>query len=195
VTLRVLYDEARITVVEKPSGMTSEEASVIVGHKLVHRIDKGTSGLLMLAHDARAAQRMQRILQNGGLERVYWFVAHGRIESQTIESSLVRDRGDGLRGSGVDGKPARTEIEVLSHGLASTTGRARLVTGRTHQIRIHLAEAGHPLVGETVYVRDFRGPWIPSPRLMLHAWSLRFSHPMAKREVFVESPPPIGQHP
>lgn len=195
--LRVVYQEARITLVDKPCGLTSEDAAAAMGLKLVHRIDKPTSGLLILASDARAVQRMQRLMVRGELEREYWLVAHGHLprEGLVLDRPLARDRGDGLRGSTPDGsgKPARTEVEVLAHHAASTTARARLVTGRTHQIRIHLAEAGHPLVGERVYVRDHLAAGralIEAPRLMLHAWRLRFVHPMTHHEVRVECAPP-----
>lgn len=193
--LRVVYEEARLTVIDKPCGLISEEVAVACGLRLVHRIDKPTSGLLILAHDARAVQRMQRLMARGELEREYWLVAHGHLESGIIDRPLARDRGDGLRGSTPDGagKPARTEVEVLRWDADTTTARARLVTGRTHQIRIHLAESGHPLVGEQVYVRDHRAAGralLESPRLLLHAWRLRFVHPMLHREVRLECAPP-----
>ncbi len=199
--LPVVFDEDRLTIVDKPCGLGSEDAAAACELKLVHRIDKPTSGLLILAHDARTVQRMQRLMVRGELERIYWLIAHGRLESGIIDRPLVRDRGDGLRGSPTEGdtapgaQPARTEVEVLAHHARTTTARARLVTGRTHQIRIHLAEAGHPLVGERVYVRDHLAAGralIEAPRLMLHAWRLRFVHPNTHREVFVESPPDIN---
>ena len=138
---------------------------------------------------------MQRLLVQGGLERCYWLVAHGHLGDRSFESALVRDRGDGLRGSARDGsgKLARTTLRVLARTERTTIAEAQLHTGRTHQIRIHLAEAGHPLVGETVYVRDYLAAGNvlePAPRLWLHAWRLRFLHPMAKRAVALESAPP-----
>jgi|JI10StandDraft_1071094.scaffolds.fasta_scaffold713513_2 23S rRNA pseudouridine1911/1915/1917 synthase len=193
--LRLVYEEDRLTVLDKPSGLASEDAAAQVGLKLVHRLDKPTSGLLVLASDARAVQRMQRLMARGELAREYWLVAHGDLSGGVYERPLARDRGDGLRGSRPDGlgKPARTEVEVLARHVGCTTACARLVTGRTHQIRIHLAEAGHPLLGEQVYVRDHRAagrPLLDAPRLMLHAWRLSFVHPMTKREVRLECPPP-----
>jgi len=194
-SLRIVYEEDRLVAADKPSGMSSEEVAETLGLKLVHRIDKGTSGLLLLATDARAVQRMQRLLVSGGLERDYWLIAHGHLEDRSFESNLVRDRGDGLRGSASDGsgKPSRTSVRVIAIGDRTTTAEARLHTGRTHQIRIHLAEAGHPLLGERVYIRDYlaAGKVLePATRLWLHAWRLRFFHPMAKREIALESPSP-----
>ncbi|MBI1945480.1 MAG: RluA family pseudouridine synthase [Deltaproteobacteria bacterium] len=184
----VLFDEDRIVVIEKPSGVTSEQAAAAIGLRLVHRIDKGTSGLLMLARDARTVARLQRMLRAGGVERRYRFVAHGAVSPFVLDSELVRDRGDGLRGSGVGGKRSIAEILdcIVAPDQATTLGVARLITGRTHQLRIQLAEAGHPIVGERVYVRDALrsgARLLDATRLMLHAERLRFVHPGTKRAV------------
>ena len=117
-----------------------------------------------------------------------------------IESALVADRGDGLRGSARrpgEGKRAVTHVtakQLLAGGRA-TLCEVRLETGKTHQIRIHLAERGHPLVGERVYIRDFErragGTPLPSPRLLLHAATLGFAHPITgARLAFSSEPPP-----
>ena len=83
-----------------------------------------------------------------------------------------------------------THVERLGRLAGATLVACRLETGRTHQIRIHLAEQGHPLVGETVYVRDFEAAPIPAPRLMLHAAELGFEHPSDGRPMRFEAPPP-----
>ncbi len=85
---------------------------------------------------------------------------------------------------------AVTYVTVEERLRGATLVSCRLETGRTHQIRIHLAEAGHPLLGETVYVRDFAGKWLSAPRLMLHAVELGFVHPRAGRELRFTDPPP-----
>jgi 23S rRNA pseudouridine1911/1915/1917 synthase len=128
-------------------------------------------------------------------------VAQGQVTSRRIESRLLRDRGDGLRGTARGGrsrggKVAITHVEALEvlAGGAATRCRIRLETGKTHQIRIHLAEAGHPLVGERVYVRDLirrGGTPLPAPRLLLHAETLGFVHPRTSATVRFESPPPL----
>lgn len=192
VTVRVVFEGERLVVVDKPSGPTSEATAAALGRRLVHRIDRLTSGLLLLADDARTVTRLQRALQRGLVERWYRFVAHGRLAPQELHSTLVEDRGDGLRGSGNGGKPASCQILdcVVSVDGRTTTGSARLVTGRTHQLRIQLAEAGHPLVGEPVYIRDARRDGLtllPSPRLMLHAARLRFAHPNTHLELDLEA--------
>lgn len=182
----------------KAAGVTSEAFAQALGLKLVHRIDRVTSGLVMLARDARTVQRLQRLLRDGAIERTYAFVANGVVQNGVRESWLVRDRGDGLRGSGVGGKHAVAELNEcrpFSSEYVVTHGRARLVTGRTHQLRIQLAEGGTPIVGERVYVRDALASGIslaPSERLLLHAMRLRFTHPNSHRDVDIVADAPFG---
>ena len=132
-------------------------------------------------------------------ERRYLAVAHGAVRAGRLASRLHADRGDGIRGSTrrhdqEGGQDAVTHVEVLESLPAATLCRVRLETGRTHQIRIHLSEAGHPLVGETVYIRDFNRDGnqpLPSPRLLLHAATLGFEHPVTgKRLDFASELPP-----
>lgn len=174
----------------KDAGVTSEAFAAALGLKLVHRIDRATSGLVMLARDARTVQRLQSLLRDGGVERTYAFVANGVVHDGVRESWLVRDRGDGLRGSGAGpgSKHALAHIVDVHVDVGVTRGRARLVTGRTHQLRIQLAESGTPIVGERVYVRDALAAGtalVASERLMLHAERLRFTHPNTHRPVDV----------
>ena len=106
---------------------------------------------------------------------------------------LVADRGDGLKGSTTrpgQGRRAVTHVSVARALRGATLCEIRLETGKTHQIRIHLAESGHPLVGETVYVRDYQGPVIAAARLMLHAATLGFEHPMTGERIALAAPTP-----
>jgi 23S rRNA pseudouridine1911/1915/1917 synthase len=132
-------------------------------------------------------------LRAHAMERSYVCVAHGAVASQRIESFLVEDRGDGLRGSTShrdQGKRAVTHVEARQPLRHATLCGVRLETGKTHQIRIHLSEAGHPLVGEPVYLREFAGPILTSSRLMLHAATLGFEHPITGAHVALSSPLP-----
>ncbi len=162
---------------------------------VVHRLDKDSSGLLLFARTRTSERALQMQFRKRQVSRIYLCLAHGRVESGTLESRLVPNRGDGLRGSAPrgspEGKPAITHVRVLRRFASASLCEARLETGRTHQIRIHFAESGHPLVGERVYIRDFQskgGKPIPSPRLLLHAASLAFDHPAEKRRISIESP-------
>ena len=210
----VIFVGDRLTVVDKPAGVRREDVAAAFGKKLGHRLDQGTSGLLVMADDARTVQRLHRLLAAGAVSRRYRFVAHGIVVAATISSRLVRNRGDGLRGTRRDGGGSPDDHDSKDDsnddGKLSTTivtpmwtaadgrvcgGAATLVTGRTHQVRIHLAEAGHPLVGEPVYVRDHRAqnlPLQPSTRLMLHAWQLTLTHPNTRAALALVAPLPAG---
>ena len=128
------------------------------------------------------------------MKRRYLAIAHGDVQSGTIRTHFVDDRGDGLRGSVPDtmraGQLAVTHVERIEALAGATLIGCRLETGRTHQIRIHLSERGHPLLGENVYVRRWAGTLIPAPRQMLHAAELGFAHPLDDREMLFETPPP-----
>jgi 23S rRNA pseudouridine1911/1915/1917 synthase len=175
---------------------------------VVHRIDKETSGLVVFTRTWVAKKALAQAFRQHTVHRRYLAIVHGKAESGTFRTHLVPDRGDGLRGS-VEHRKGRkrpigsektqeavTHVEVVERlpgtaaGVPCTLVACRLETGRTHQIRIHLAEAGHPLVGERVYVRDYSGTQVPAPRLMLHAAELGFVHPGSEREARWTSPPP-----
>jgi 23S rRNA pseudouridine1911/1915/1917 synthase len=165
--------------------------------RAVQRLDKETSGLVVFARSIHAQRHLQEQLAEHTVTRRYLAIAHGKVEDGTYDSLLVPDRGDGLRGSwNRRGSPpptarqAVTYVRVKQRLRGATLVTCELETGRQHQIRIHLAEAGHPLVGETVYIRDYRGPILPAPRPMLHATVLGFRHPRGDRPMSFEDPPP-----
>lgn len=165
--------------------------------RIVHRIDKETSGLVVFARSALAEAELGRQFRRHTVIRKYLALVPGSFSPQTIRSSLVRDRGDGRRGSimlpGV-GKEAVTHVEVAERLPGFTLLACRLETGRTHQIRIHLAEAGHPVCGEKVYTRRKSGEIVRddsgSPRLFLHAAELGFEHPVKRESMHWEMPLP-----
>jgi 23S rRNA pseudouridine1911/1915/1917 synthase len=158
---------------------------------IVHRIDKETTGLVVFTRTWLAKQSLGGQFRRHAVHRRYVAIAHGDVRSLELRSVLVDDRGDGLRGSAkapataaqAGGREAVTYVERVEGLSGATLMACRLLTGRTHQIRIHLSEAGHPLVGERVYVRNFAGPLIEAPRLMLHAAELGFTHPVTGREM------------
>lgn len=167
----------------------------------VHRLDRDTSGLMLFALSPQAEQALVRMFKAHEVDRSYLAVVHGHPADQTIESYFVRDRGDGLRGSGPRGKNdpdaqrALTHVKPLERIGDYTLAECRLETGRTHQIRIHLAEAGHMLCGEKTYTRptpasqpvqDHSG----APRQALHSAELRFTHPLLDKPMHFRSPLP-----
>lgn len=169
---------------------------------VVHRLDKETSGLIVFSRTWEAKKALMADFRSHTIHRRYLAIVHGLPKDGRIESHFIEDRGDGLRGSvehrrgrnkalaGEKTQRAITHIEVIEKLAHAALVGVTLETGRTHQIRIHLAEEGNPLLGERVYIRGWRGDPIPSPRVMLHAAELGFTHPVTGEEMRWESKPP-----
>lgn len=150
--------------------------------RVVQRLDKETSGLVVFARSVLAERILGKQFHAHTVVRRYLAIAHGTVRTQTIRTHLMRDRGDGRRGSGPEGKEAVTHVEQLERLPGGYSLIAcRLETGRTHQIRIHLSEQGQPICGDKVYVHRADGSIFPdksgAPRLCLHATELGFVHP------------------
>jgi 23S rRNA pseudouridine1911/1915/1917 synthase len=166
--------------------------------RVVQRLDKETSGLIVFARSVLAERILGSQFRKHEVIRRYLAVVPGRMQQpRTIRSSLVENRGDGRRGSTTlpkAGKAAITHIEVVETLPGYSILSCRLETGRTHQIRIHLAEAGYPLCGDKVYCRKQSGELTPdnsgAPRLALHAAELGFVHPLTGETVHWEMPLP-----
>jgi len=212
--VRLVYRDPEVVVVDKPAGLSSvpfepddrdtaldltrsalRRLETPSGLHVVHRLDRDTSGLLLFARTKGAERALADQLRGHTMGREYLAVAHGYVRAARLETRLVDDRGDGLRGSSRDGagKRAVTHVRPLVRLDLATVCAVRLETGRTHQIRIHLAECGHPVVGERVYIRDFArggGRLVESPRLLLHAAILTFVHPTRGLPVRLVSPLP-----
>ncbi len=209
----VLFCDPHVVVVRKPAGISSivhedeptsmaEELRAWLSHhekrscpalKVVHRLDKVTSGVMVFARTQQAQLELKEQFRAHTTGRHYVAVAHGRVFDATLSYRLVRNRGDGLRGVTQDPDLGRHSVtHVVAHEALErcTVVHCRLETGRTHQIRIHLAQTGHPVVGDTLYGRDHAGPVIESPRTLLHAASLSFTHPRDRRRLEFEDPLP-----
>ena len=164
----------------------------------VHRLDRDTSGLMVFALSAEAERDLIEQFRRHVVKREYLALVHGHPEAMTVQSHLVRDRGDGKRGSlpaRVSPKSDKTARHAVTHVEPIRPAgedeqwhlvRCRLETGRTHQIRIHLAEKGHPLVGDRLYGR----PDDPAPRQALHAATLALHHPLTGEPIEEQSPWP-----
>jgi 23S rRNA pseudouridine1911/1915/1917 synthase len=214
--IEIIYADTHVVVVDKPPGVMTvpfEETDrgtldQLVREALkrrerslrplpplgvVQRLDKNTSGVLVFARTLTAKRHLQHQFRLHSVHRRYVALAYGAVASATFRSRLVKDRGDGLRGSTSHptlGRLAVTHVRTLERLGPATLIECRLETGRTHQIRIHLSEAGHPLVGESVYVRSEVATAIAAPRIMLHAAELGFEHPTTGRPLRFEVPTP-----
>lgn len=207
----VIYQDSHLAVVWKPSGLLSVPATgrhepnvlQLVGRWLgsclaVHRLDEETSGLMLVARTPSAQERIKAMLENHTIERRYIAIVRGKVslELRRVRNFLLRDRGDGKRGVlrqapelpiPEDAKEAISEIqglEVFKNGISRVA--VRLHTGRTHQVRIHLAAQGNPILGDDLYgdrsvARSF-------PRVALHAAVLGFVHPLSGKTLRFESP-------
>ncbi|MCA9033935.1 MAG: hypothetical protein KDA91_02340 [Planctomycetaceae bacterium] len=164
----------------------------------VHRIDRDTSGLLVFARNENVQYKLIEQFAAHDAVRRYLSLIPGSIEDQSVRSCFIRDRGDGLRGSSPDGRTGQhavTHFRTLRSLGALSELECSLETGRTNQIRIHLAELGHPVCGDIKYrgpmgsepVKDESGV----PRLALHATQLRFVHPVTGELLHFESPWPM----
>jgi 23S rRNA pseudouridine1911/1915/1917 synthase len=216
--LRVLYEDRDILIIDKPTGLLCqptqarerdtllERAGRYLARKrgvdrpyvgVVHRIDQQTSGVILVVISPRALRPFQNLFRTHTIERSYLAVVEGVFltPSGRIDLALVGDAGDGRRGTAREpgeGTPATTHFQVVeSYGRTASLVALRLETGRTHQIRIHLAAIGHPVVGDAVYGRRGRPTFpIRFPRQALHAEALGFIHPLSGQPIRVESPLP-----
>ncbi|MFO0804194.1 MAG: RluA family pseudouridine synthase [Gemmataceae bacterium] len=169
----------------------------LVRLRIVHRLDKETSGLIVFGRSGLAEKDLGLQFRKHTVVRRYLAVVAGTLQPQTITSRLVPDRGDGRRGSttlpGV-GKEAITHVTIEEQLKGYTMLSCRLETGRTHQIRIHLSESGHPVCGDKVYVRKPSGEMFDdksgAPRLALHATELGFEHPATSEHLHWSMPLP-----
>lgn len=164
----------------------------------VHRIDRETSGLLVFARNQESQTKIIQQFSQHSAVRKYFALIPGSIDDQTVTSQFIRDRGDGLRGSTTDtsiGEQAITHFRTLRQLGAYSELECRLETGRTNQIRIHLAEMGHPICGDIKYRGPYGEPAIADQsqirRMALHAADLRFEHPATRKLIEFQTEWPI----
>jgi 23S rRNA pseudouridine1911/1915/1917 synthase len=209
VGLRIAYEDEQLLVVDKPAGVvvhpsgghaTGTLVHGVLAHGaaggeeerpgIVHRLDRDTSGLLVVARSEEAHRRLKNMVRRRELERTYLALVRGRPRSRAgrIEAPIGRDRRDPTRQSLDSNSPrdAVTHFELVEQLGEYALLRVRLETGRTHQIRVHLAAIGLPVVGDSVY----GAPEPALARQFLHATRLAFTHPFTGERVDVESPLP-----
>ncbi len=221
IPLDVLYEDAELVVVNKPPGLVvhpgagNAEGTLLNAllHRypelrhlpragIVHRLDKDTSGLLVVARSERARQVLIRDLQKRRISREYMAIVSGRlVAGGTVEARIGRDRRDRKRMAvTARGKEAVSHYRVAKRYRAHTLLEVNLESGRTHQIRVHMKHLAHPLLGDPVYGGRLRLPAGASPKLTaalqgfrrqaLHAARLALTHPVTKKKLRFRAPPP-----
>ncbi|KXV32808.1 pseudouridine synthase [Gluconobacter thailandicus] len=226
--LTILYEDRDLIVLDKQAGLVTHPApgnetgtlvNALLGHcgegfegiggekrpGIVHRLDKDTSGLMVVAKNAMAHNALSEAFAARDIDRAYMALAWGLLPaSGEFDGAIGRDKKDRKRMTVVQsgGKPALTRFKLLEPIHASVSLiECKLATGRTHQIRVHLSQAGHPLLGDPVYLRripaaarglpqDAKDAALDFPRQALHAARLGFIHPRTKKPLSFETAPP-----
>ncbi len=207
--LSIVYEDEHLIVVDKPAGMPVHPGpghsrhtlvNALLAHcpdlpgiggvqrpGIVHRLDKDTSGLLVAAKDDRTHAGLSAQLKSREVKKTYLALVQGRVTpvEAVIDAPIGRDPNNRRRMMVIrGGREARTAYRVQAEYDGYTLLEVSPVTGRTHQIRVHLASIGHPVAGDPVYGKPTPG----IPRLFLHAWRLAFRHPIDGRELSFEAP-------
>lgn len=213
IPLHVLYEDEQLLVIDKPAGLVVHPGSgnwqgtllnALLHHApqlagipragIVHRLDKDTSGLLVVAKSLEAQTDLVRQLQARTVKRHYLALAHGRVaRNGVVDAPIGRHPVQRTKMAVVGGgRAARTHYHVLERFARATLLECALETGRTHQIRVHMADIGHPLVGDPVYGPRKAAQTLLSafPRQALHAWRLALVHPATRSEMGWEAPLP-----
>lgn len=212
--LDVVFEDAHLLVIHKPAGLVVHPAAgnwsgtllngLLAHHAgaaslpragIVHRLDKDTSGLMLVGKSRQAVEALVRAIAARDVQRQYLALAHGSwkgLPEQQVDQPIGRDthnrlRMAVLRGDATGGKPAQTTVRLLDSHTTGCLVACKLHTGRTHQIRVHMGWLGHPLVGDTLY--GGRALW-GMERQALHAARLRLLHPVDGQPLDFSSEPP-----
>jgi len=207
--LQVVFEDAHLLVIDKPVGLVVHPApghwsgtllNALLAHHpdsvhlpragIVHRLDKDTSGLMMVGKTLQSVTALSRAIANREVQRLYMALLHGVMPSgvRAVEARIGRDPASRIRMAvHPAGRSARTDVQTLASAQGFTAVCCRLHTGRTHQIRVHLAHIGHPLVGDCLYGGAME---LGLERQALHAWKLAFDHPILGEPLEFVRPPP-----
>ena len=213
IPIDVVFEDEHLMVINKPAGLVvhpgsgnwagtllnallqhTPELALIPRAGIVHRLDKDTSGLLVVAKTLAAQTALVRQLQDHSVTRKYIAVVHGFVQNLgSVDAPVGRHKTQRTRMAVVPGgKPAITHYEPVAHYVQATQVRCQLETGRTHQIRVHMASIGHPIIGDPVYgtIRKTSSKIPAFSRQALHAQTLALTHPATRRRRSWSTPLP-----
>jgi 23S rRNA pseudouridine1911/1915/1917 synthase len=211
IDLTIIFEDDDVLVVDKPAGMVTHPAhgatsgtlvNALLAHVsalpgetvragLIHRLDRDTSGLLVIAKTEEALSALGKAMKARHISREYLGLVTGVPQhlKGTVDGAIGRDPHNRLKYAiTADGKPAITHYEVRERLKNAAEVLFRLETGRTHQIRVHMAAMGHPLVNDPIYGKN--DPRFELPGQALHAWRLAFRHPRTGQELEFQTDPP-----
>ena len=210
----VVYEDEYIIVLNKPAGVVVHPApgnwtktlvhgllyrypdiscNNISRPGIVHRLDATTSGLMVIARESKSMERLQRMFQNKEVHKTYIALVNGNISksSGVINAPIARDPKDRLKMTVIHGgRDAVTEFRKLWSNKDHSLVLCRLITGRTHQIRVHFEAIGHPLIGDKIYGNKNNEITVNLNRVFLHSWRLDFKHPIIESDMSFRCPIP-----
>ena len=204
---RILHRDERLVVLDKPQGLlsvpgigpakqdclASRVSQIMPTARIVHRLDRDTSGVIVLALDAEAHRELSRQFHDREVVKIYIAMVHGRpgADEGSVEASIRKNPDDPPRQviDPVHGRSARTGWRVLERGAKATRLELRPVTGRSHQLRLHMLHLGHPILGDDLYAPE--AVQCMAERLLLHAQSLTIVHPTNAAPMTFTAPCPF----
>jgi RluA family pseudouridine synthase len=202
--IAVLFEDDELLIINKPAGLISEPRSIQAlfpqfktSLELVHRLDKETSGILILAKKTAVKEKMLALFKERAVRKTYLAIVDGVVQKDegTIDNFLGKKHSyQGQTVYGVvdekKGKRAITHWKCLKRGKTASVLACEPHTGRTHQLRVHLSGMGHPILGDTQYAKRFRCQFAPE-RNLLHAYRIAFKHPSTGKELKLIAPIPL----
>lgn len=216
IALDVLFEDEHIIAVNKPVGMVVHPApghpnatfvNALLYHcqlddqlkedtlrpGIVHRLDKDTSGVLLAAKTRKAHQKLIETFASRSIEKTYLCIALDKIKDQTLTTKIKRHPKNRQKMTccEIDGKESKTSFTLLDFQSPFSLISCQLHTGRTHQIRVHLSFLGHPIIGDSLYGNTAVNKSYNTPRQLLHAHSVKFSHPITNAPISIIAPLPL----
>lgn len=197
----VLYEDKELLIINKPAGLVCD-APTLKRHfpafrGMVHRLDKETTGVLILAKTGEALEKMAALFKERAVRKVYLAIVDKAVLKQEGKIDNYLGKKQSYQGQTIygavaakEGMRALTEWTCLKRGKTASLIRCEPRTGRTHQLRVHMSGMGHPILGDTQYAKRFTCPLRPQ-RILLHAYRLSFTHPTTSQKIAVQAPIPL----